>query len=93
MGIAAEKLDLKLVPFMPKILVFYQKRIKDLDQGLHSILADTSGQIVNKVLSKIIDAQERQEQIGLLLKQLFQSIMSANKMQQACATQCLTKVI
>jgi leucyl-tRNA synthetase len=34
-GVAAENFQEKLVPFLPKILAFYSKRIKDADQILH----------------------------------------------------------
>ena len=51
LGIAADKLQIKMVPFLPKILIFYQKRIKDLDQGLHAALADTTGLLVSKVIA------------------------------------------
>lgn len=35
LGNAAEVFDEKMVQFMPKVLAFYGKRIKDVDQGLH----------------------------------------------------------
>ena len=57
-GNAAEIFDEKLVPFLPKILGFYSKRIKDSDNFLHPPLAETMGQMVHYIFKKLSDQND-----------------------------------
>jgi hypothetical protein len=50
LGLAAEIFSEKLVQFLPKILQFYAKRIKDAENFLHQPMADTMGSIVHHLL-------------------------------------------
>jgi hypothetical protein len=42
-GLLGEYFGEKMIPFMPKILQFYQKKIKDIDPSLYSTLAESIG--------------------------------------------------
>jgi hypothetical protein len=55
LGNAAEIFQEKMMQFMAKVLAFYAKRIKDVDQSLHVVLADTMGVIVHEVFRNVQD--------------------------------------
>jgi hypothetical protein len=46
LGTAAEVFNDKVSQFIPKILQFYHKRVKDADNFLHIPLSETMGSIV-----------------------------------------------
>ncbi|CDW74550.1 microtubule-associated protein spiral2-like [Stylonychia lemnae] len=93
MGVAAEIFQEKLISYLPKIMTFFGKRIKDSDQILHSPISDSIGILSHQLLRNIEDQQTQQEQVAVIFKQVYLSVLQANKIQQLCAAQCLGKVI
>mmetsp|Transcript_5300 Transcript_5300/g.4893 ORF Transcript_5300/g.4893 Transcript_5300/m.4893 type:complete len:81 (-) Transcript_5300:314-556(-) len=68
LGLSGETLEEKLVPFLPKILQFYGKRIKDADNFLHQPMAEVMGSLVHNLLKNLEDPQVRQDTFNLILK-------------------------
>eukprot|EP00347_Sterkiella_histriomuscorum_P010202 403377213 len=87
LGVAAEIYQDKLIQYMPKILAFYNKRIKDSDQILHPVIAETMGTLTHQLLRNTEDTQVIQDQIAQILKQVYFSMLQSNKIQQLCASQ------
>jgi len=58
--VAAEVFEEALVPFIPKILSSFTKRIKEEGSArLHGAISETIGQIVWNIIDKIEDPEEQ----------------------------------
>ena len=61
-GIAAEIFEEALVPFEPKMLANFSKRIKeDGSNKLHDAISETIGQLVWHIVDKIEDQPQQQQ--------------------------------
>lgn len=62
-GVAAEIFEEALVPFLPKMMFNFQKRIKEEGSTrLHAVISETIGQLVFNIVDKIED-QAQQENV------------------------------
>lgn len=57
-GSAAEIFEEALLPFMPKILTYLQRKLKENDTLLHGVLSESLGSLVHHVLKKIENLDE-----------------------------------
>ena len=92
-GLAGEIFEETLLPFIPKIMGYLQKRLKENDNHLHDVCADAIGTIVHHVLKNIEDFDDCLENFSNILKAIFVSLNSANKNTQIGAGMCLSRVI
>lgn len=90
---AAEIFEEALQPFMPKILSYLQKKLKDGDPLLHQVISDSLGALVHHVLKKVEALDELLDQVNPILKLLFANLQTPNKQLQIGSAICLTRVI
>jgi len=62
------------IPFMPKILQFYQKKFKEVDPSLHQALAESMGNLIAHMFKKGMDQETIVDQLKILLRKLHQDI-------------------
>lgn len=95
-GVAAEIFEDALVPFVPKMLNSFQKRIKEEGSNrLHLAMAETLGQMVWNIVDKI---PEYEQQIDIFMSQFLEMPFriipkTTNKVVQSGAIVCLTKIL
>ena len=95
-GVAAEIFEEALVPFLPKLMSNFAKRIKEEGSPrLHGVISETIGQLVFNIVDKIEDAnQQDQAYEEQFLKMPFGLLEKRqNKVVQAGAIACLTKIV
>lgn len=93
-GLAGEIFEETLLPFIPKIMGYLQKRLKDNDHHLHDACAESIGTIVHHVLKSVEDFEEVVNNFeNVILKAIFTCLNSANKNTQIGAATCLSKII
>lgn len=51
-GVAAEIFEEALIPYLPKILNTFSKRVSEQSADLHQCIADTLGQVVLHIVDK-----------------------------------------
>ena len=94
-GVAAEIFEDALVPFLPKVLFNFQKRIKEEGSTrLHTTIAETIGLMVWHILDK----SDPDQQEDVFLNQFMGMPLaildkSNNKVVQSGSIACLTKII
>ena len=57
-GLAGEIFEETLLPFIPKIMTYLQKKLKESDHHVHETCADSIGQVVHHVLKNVEDFDE-----------------------------------
>ncbi|CDW76319.1 armadillo beta-catenin-like repeat-containing protein [Stylonychia lemnae] len=82
-----------IIPFMPKIIQFYQRKFKDIDPQLSQALADSLGVLFHFMLKNLEGKEESIDQLKIILRELHQNIIAPGKNQQVTASVCLAKVI
>lgn len=93
-GLAGEIFEETLLPFIPKIMGYMQKRLRDNDHHLHESCSEAIGVIVHHVLKNVEDFEEVVNTFeGAILKTIFVNLTSANKNTQIGAATCLSKII
>ena len=95
-GVAAEIFEDALVPFIPKILNNFQKKIRDeATVKLHPVISEAIGQLEWHVLGRVEDGEEQLQ----LFERHFQKFAfnmiekTKSKNVQCGAIACLTKII
>ncbi|CDW90612.1 microtubule-associated protein tortifolia1-like [Stylonychia lemnae] len=92
-GTAAEIFEEALLPFMPKILTYLQRKLKENDSLLHQVISDALGAMVHQVLKKIESLDELLNQFNPILKMIFTNLMTPNRQLQIGSAISLTRVI
>lgn len=60
LGVAAEIFEDALLPFVPRVLLNFQKRIKEEGSArLHVAISETIGQLVWNIIDKIEDPEQK----------------------------------
>jgi hypothetical protein len=59
------------MPFLPKILTYLQRKLKDADVAMHTTIGETLGQIVHQVLKKEEQPDDLMREYNPILKMLF----------------------
>src|SRR5690606_32555451 len=90
---AAEIFEEALIPFMPKILTYLQRKLKDNDSLLHGPVSESLGQLVHQVLKKIENLDELLKEFNPILKMIFSNLQTPNKQLQVGSAICLTRVV
>ncbi len=90
---AAEIFEEALIPFLPKITGYLEKKLKEGDTQLHSVIAEALGQTVHYLLKKSESLEELLNQFNPILRMIFTNIALPSKNLQQGAALCLTKVI
>lgn len=92
-GSAAEIFEEALLPFLPKITAYLEKKLKDGDSQLHTVISDSLGQCVHYLLGKTDSIEEILNHFNPILRMIFTNLALPSKNMQQGAAQCLTKVI
>jgi hypothetical protein len=90
---AAEIFEDALLPFLPKIHGYLDKKLREGDTQLHQVIAESLGALIHHLLSKVDQLTDLLGYFNPVLKVIFASLSSASKNQQIGAAVCLTKVI
>lgn len=69
-GMLGEFFGEKMIPFMPKIIQFYQKKFKDIDPSLCQTLAESMGTLYHNVLKPIAAKEDCIDQLKIILREL-----------------------
>jgi hypothetical protein len=91
-GLSGEIFEENLIPFIPKVLNHFHKRIKEGDSSLHVAISDSLGILVHHLLKKV-DEDQAIDISQAILKTLFTLLSSPNKNVQLGASMCLTRFI
>jgi hypothetical protein len=78
-GLAGEIFEETLLPFIPKIMGYLQKKLKDSEHHLQESISDAIGTIVHHVLKNIEDFDECFENFNSVLKVVFINLNHASK--------------
>ena len=92
-GEAAAVFEDALLPFISKVLSFILKKLKDPDQTLHTVAADSIGLLVHHSLKNLENGDEKSNTVLEIFKIMFGQLNAADKKIQAGAGSCLTRVI
>jgi len=90
---AAEIFEEALIPFLPKISGYLEKKLKDGDPNLHPVIADALGHNVHFLLRKTDSLEELLNHINPIMRMIFTNLALPSKNIQIGAAQCLTRVI
>jgi hypothetical protein len=90
---AAEIFEEALIPFLPKISGYLEKKLKDGDPNLHLVIADALGHNVHFLLRKTDSLEELLNHINPIMRMIFTNLALPSKNIQIGAAQCLTRVI
>jgi hypothetical protein len=95
-GVASEIFEDALVPYVPKMIASFQKRIKEEGSTrLHVAISETIGQLVWNIVDKVEDREQKMHLFELqFLRMPFQILeKSTNKVHHCAAISCLTKIV
>ena len=73
-GLAGEIFEDSLLPFIPKILNYLQKKLKEGDQHMHVPVSDSLGILVHHVLKKVPTMDDCVENLSSILRLVFQNL-------------------
>lgn len=91
-GVASEIFEEALIPFLPKIVNYLQRRVKEGETSMHQVLSESIGSVAHHLFKKL-DTQDAIDNLNIIMKMLLKNIQSANKNIQVSAGMCLTKLI
>ncbi|CAI2384369.1 unnamed protein product [Moneuplotes crassus] len=93
-GLAGEIFEETLLPFIPKIMGYMKKKLKNNDTHLHEVCSESLGSIVHHVLKNIENFDDCLNTFeGNILKGIYSSLNSPAKNTQVGAGMCLSKII
>ena len=92
-GKAAEIFEGDLVPFIPKIMGYLTKRLKNSDLTLQSTVADSMGLLVHNCVKNLPTQDEKTACVKDCLKVTYHNLASPSKQMQGGAGQCLARII
>jgi hypothetical protein len=78
-GQAAEIFEESLIPFMPRILTYLQRKLKDGDVNLHVAISESLGLLVHNVLKKVSSLEEMIKEFNPVLKMIISNMQLPNK--------------
>ena len=89
-GEAAEIFEDALIPFIPKVLTYLSKKMKESDALLHTATSDSIGLIVHHCLKNVTDENLKGQTLKDVLKAMYTNMNSNDKKVQQAAGLCLT---
>ena len=78
-GESAEVFEESLVPFLPKILTYLQRKLKDGDPNLHGVISESIGLLVHNVMKKLNTLEELLREMNPVLKMIFTNLQVPTK--------------
>lgn len=76
---AAEIFEEALIPFMPKIQGYLDKKLREGDPQLHVAIAESMGSLVQFLFGKVSELEELIKNFNPVLKGVFVNLASPNK--------------
>mmetsp|Transcript_6966 Transcript_6966/g.6118 ORF Transcript_6966/g.6118 Transcript_6966/m.6118 type:complete len:137 (+) Transcript_6966:237-647(+) len=92
-GEAAEIFEDALIPFLPKILTYLQRKLKEGDEHLHGVISESMGALVLHVFKKVESLDDLIKEFNPILKLLFTNLSLPTRSLQQGSAMCLTRVI
>ena len=92
-AIAAEIFEESLIPFLPKVLNTFSKKLREESSEIHSAYADALGAIVHNVIGNLTDEEDIDNVMDTIFTMIFTNLNQPALNIQSGAALCLTKVI
>ena len=92
-GVAAEIFEESLITFVPKLVLLFQKLLKECLDYLHHSIAWSLGKVIFFITSKIQSIEEGSHQTNQVLKQLYTNFYIPNHTLQVGAAVSIDQVI
>ncbi len=68
-----------MLPFLPKIAAYLEKKLKEGDSQLHSVISDSLGQAVHNLLKKTDSIEEILNHFNPILRLIFTNLALPSK--------------
>lgn len=92
-GTFAEILEHEALPYLPRIFAALTKKLKECNSSLNESISLAYGSVIHNTLHTLPDLPSSCSQLLSILKPLFESISSTNKILQVGSGLCITKII